>query len=151
MFHVALLEPEVPPNTGNVIRLCVATGCELHLIGRLGFPVGDRAVRRAAVDHFDEVRLHRHASLEDFEAARTGVRLFCFSARATMPYTRVRYEPGDHFLFGPESRGLPDSVLARYADRALVIPMPAGKVRSLNLGNAVAIVVYEALRQVHGW
>jgi tRNA (cytidine/uridine-2'-O-)-methyltransferase len=151
MFHVALLEPEIPPNTGNVIRLCVATGAELHLVGRLGFPVGARTVRRSAVDHFDDVRLSRHASLEEFEAARAGARIFGFSAKAVTPYTRVRYQPGDHLLFGCESKGLPESVVARYGDRILTIPMPGGQVRSLNLANAVAVVLYEALRQVHGW
>jgi tRNA (cytidine/uridine-2'-O-)-methyltransferase len=151
MFHVALLEPEVPPNTGNVIRLCVATGCALHLIGRLGFPVGDRTVRRAAVDHFADVCLFRHVSLEEFESGRDTARTFAFSARATSLYTAVRYQPGDSLLFGCESAGLPDSVLSRYGPRALCIPMPAGKVRSLNLANAVAVVLYEALRQVHGW
>jgi tRNA (cytidine/uridine-2'-O-)-methyltransferase len=151
VFHVCLLEPEIPPNTGNIIRLCVASGAELHLIGRLGFPVGRLALRRSAVDHFDDVRLTRHDSLEAFEAARGGARIFCFSARAVVPYTRVRYQPGDHLLFGCESKGLPASVLARHGERALVIPMPGGKVRSLNLANSVAIVLYEALRQVHGW
>jgi tRNA (cytidine/uridine-2'-O-)-methyltransferase len=151
MFDVALLEPEVPPNTGNIIRVCVATGSTLHLIGRLGFPLGDRAVRRAAVDHMDEVRFFRHASLEAFEADRAGARVFAFSARAATPYTRVRYQPADHFLFGCESQGLPESVVRHYAERALCIPMPSGRVRSLNLANAVAIVVYEALRQVEGW
>jgi tRNA (cytidine/uridine-2'-O-)-methyltransferase len=151
MFQIALLEPEIPPNTGNVIRLCVAAGAELHLIGRLGFPVGQRNLRRSAVDHFDDVRLSRHDSLEAYEAACAGARIFCFSARAVLPYTRVCYRPGDHLLFGCESKGLPESVLARYGERALVIPMPGGKVRSLNLANSVAIVLYEALRQVHGW
>jgi tRNA (cytidine/uridine-2'-O-)-methyltransferase len=151
MFHVALLEPEIPPNTGNIIRLCVAAGADLHLVGRLGFPVGRRSVRRSAVDHFDDVRLSRHPSLEAFEASRAGARVFCFSARAAVPYTRIRYQAGDHFLFGCESKGLPESVIARYGERALVVPMPGGRVRSLNLANAVAVVLYEALRQVHGW
>jgi tRNA (cytidine/uridine-2'-O-)-methyltransferase len=151
MFHVALLEPEIPPNTGNIIRLCVATGATLHLIGRLGFPIGQRHVRRAAVEHLDHVRLVRHDSLEAFEAGRDPARTFCLSARAATRYTQVHYQPGDTLLFGPESRGLPASVLARYGARALTIPMPGGTVRSLNLANAVAIVLYEALRQVQGW
>jgi tRNA (cytidine/uridine-2'-O-)-methyltransferase len=151
MFHVALLEPEIPPNTGNVIRLCVAADATLHLIGRLGFPVGKQTVRRAAVNHLDDVRLFRHASLQDFESSRSGSRLFCFSAHAATSYTRVRYRAGDSLLFGCESTGLPASVVQRYGERALTIPMPGGKARSLNLANAVAIVLYEALRQVHGW
>lgn len=151
MFHIALLEPEIPPNTGNIIRLCVATGATLHVIGRAGFPLGERTVRRAAVDYWDEVALYRHATLAEFESSRSEGRIFCYSVHAAIPYTRVAYQPGDSLLFGCESKGLPASVVARYGDRALCIPMPGGKVRSLNLANAVGIVLYEALRQVHGW
>lgn len=151
MFHIALLEPEIPPNTGNIIRLCVAAGTTLHIIGRAGFPLGERTVRRAAVDYWDEVLLHRHATVEEFEANQSVGRIFCFSAHAATCYTDIAYQAGDSLLFGCESKGLPDSVLARYGDRALSIPMPTGKVRSLNLANAVSIVLYEALRQVNGW
>jgi tRNA (cytidine/uridine-2'-O-)-methyltransferase len=151
MFHIALLEPEIPPNTGNIIRLCVATGAVLHVIGRTGFPLGERTVRRAAVDYWEEVQLFRYPTLEEFEASQAGGRIFCYSAHATVPYTRVRYEAGDCLLFGCESQGLPVGVVRRYGDRALCIPMPAGKVRSLNLANAVGIVLYEALRQVSTW
>ncbi|HTU19004.1 MAG TPA: tRNA (cytidine(34)-2'-O)-methyltransferase [Gemmataceae bacterium] len=151
MFHIALLEPEIPPNTGNIIRLCVATGAALHIVGRAGFPLGERTVRRAAVDYWHELTLHRHATLEEFEAGQTPGRIFCFSAHATVRYTEVSYQPGDSLLFGGESKGLPKSVVERYGSRALLIPMPGGKVRSLNLANAVSIVLYEALRQVHGW
>ncbi len=151
MFHVALLEPEIPPNTGNIIRLCVATGASLHVIGRSGFPLGERTVRRAAVDYWDAVSLYRHATLEEFESSRVEGRTYCFSAHATLPYTRIAYQPGDALLFGCESKGLPSSIIARYGDRALCIPMPGGKVRSLNLANAVSIVLYEALRQAHLW
>lgn len=151
MFHIALLEPEIPPNTGNIIRLCVATGCELHIIGRTGFPLGERTVRRAAVDYWEELTLHRYAALEDFEASRGEGRIFCFTAHATAYYTKVSYRLGDSLLFGCESKGLPRSVVTRYGARALSIPMPTGKVRSLNLANAVSIALYEALRQVQGW
>lgn len=151
MFHIALLEPEIPPNTGNIIRLCVATDAILHVIGRAGFPLGERTVRRAAVDYWDEVKICRHPTLEEFESGQTEGRIFCFSAHASLPYTQVAYQSGDRFLFGCESKGLPASVVARYGDRALCIPMPTGKVRSLNLANAVSIVLYEALRQVNGW
>lgn len=151
MFHIALLEPEIPPNTGNIIRLCVATGTTLHVIGRAGFPLGERTVRRAAVDYWDEVALYRHASLEEFEASQRAGRIFCFSAHAATLYTDISYQAGDSLLFGCESKGLPDSVVARYGDQALRIPMPTGKVRSLNLANAVSIALYEALRQVSGW
>ncbi len=151
MFHIALLEPEIPPNTGNIIRLCVATGVSLHIIGRTGFPLGERTVRRAAVDYWDEIKLHRYSTLEEFEAGRSNGRIFCYSAHAARPYTHVTYQAEDSLLFGCESRGLPDSVVRRYGNRALCIPMPTGKVRSLNLANAVSIVLYEALRQVNGW
>jgi len=145
------MEPEIPPNTGNIARLCAATGATLHLIGRLGFHIDDRSLRRAGVDYWPDVDVRRHTTLADWEAVLGGARIFCFSAHAERPYTEIAYQQGDALLFGGESHGLPESVLQRYADRALVIPMPAGKVRSLNLATAVGIVLYEALRQLHGW
>jgi tRNA (cytidine/uridine-2'-O-)-methyltransferase len=151
MLHIALWEPEIPLNTGNIARLCAATGATLHLIGRLGFRLDDRSLRRAGVDYWPEVQVRRHTTLADWEAAMAGARLFCYTAHAKRPYTTVAYQAGDGFLFGGESHGLPESVLDQYAERALVIPMPAGKVRSLNLATAVGIVLYEALRQLHGW
>jgi tRNA (cytidine/uridine-2'-O-)-methyltransferase len=151
VLHVALLEPEIPANAGNIGRLCLAAGATLHLVGALGFRLDDRHVRRAGLDHWREVRVERHASLADFEAGRDPARLFCFSARAAALYTRPRYRPGDAFLFGRESTGLPAEVVARYGERALHIPMPGKQARSLNLANAVAIALYEALRQVEGW
>jgi tRNA (cytidine/uridine-2'-O-)-methyltransferase len=151
MLHVALWEPEIPPNTGNVMRLCAATGAVLHLIGRTGFHLDDRRLRRAGLDYLDAVDLRRHATLADLEAAVVPGRIYCLSARAGTPYTRADYRDGDVLLFGKESTGLPDSVLQRHAERCLVIPMPAGGVRSLNLATAVGIALYEALRQVEGW
>ena len=151
MLHLALFEPEIPPNTGNIARLCAATGATLHLIGRLGFRLDERSLRRAGLDYWQHVDLRRHATLADFEAVLAGSRVFCFSAHATAAYTGVAYHAGDCLLFGSESRGLPPSVLERYAERSFVIPMPAGKVRSLNLATAVGIVLYEALRQLHKW
>src|SRR4051812_40886777 len=133
MLNVALWEPEIPPNTGNIARLCAATGATLHLVGRLGFRLDDRSLRRAGVDSWPAVVVHRHATLADLERARAGGRLFCFSARASLLYTSIAYEPGDCLLFGGESHGLPESVLQRYAAQTLLIPMPAGQVRSLNL------------------
>jgi tRNA (cytidine/uridine-2'-O-)-methyltransferase len=151
MLHVALWEPEIPPNTGNIARLCAATGAALHLIGRLGFRLDDRSVRRAGLDYWKDVDLRRHDTLAEFEAAQAAGRIFCFSAHATILYTSVRYQDGDCLLFGGESFGLPDEIHERYADRAVCLPMPAGKVRSLNLATAVGIGLYEALRQVQGW
>jgi tRNA (cytidine/uridine-2'-O-)-methyltransferase len=151
MIHVALWEPEIPPNTGNVARLCAATGATLHLIGRLGFHIDDRSLRRAGLDYWQHVEVHRHATLADFELALAGARLWCFSAHAVIPYTRAVYQDGDCLLFGSEARGLPESLLERYAEQTLTIPMPGGKVRSLNLATAVGIALYEALRQVSSW
>src|SRR5437588_5420837 len=151
MFHIVLYEPEIPANTGNIGRLCVATGATLHLVGRPGFHLDDRSVRRAGLDYWEQVELVRHDDLAAFEAGRDVARLFCFSAHATVPYTQVRYRPGDALVFGSESRGLPAEVLARHAERTLLIPIPTGRVRSLNLANLVSIVLYEALRQVQGW
>jgi tRNA (cytidine/uridine-2'-O-)-methyltransferase len=151
MFHLVLYEPEVPANTGNIGRLCVATGATLHLVGRLGFRLDDRSLRRAGLDYWPLVRLVRHDTLAEFEASHPVERLFCLSAHATARYTQVRYQPGDAFLFGSESRGLPPEVLARHAGRVITIPQPTGQVRSLNLATAAGIVLYEALRQVEGW
>jgi tRNA (cytidine/uridine-2'-O-)-methyltransferase len=151
VLHVALWEPEIPPNTGNVARLCAATGTVLHLIGRLGFRLDDRALRRAGLDYWPHVDLRRHASFADFEASLSGARLFCFSAHAERLYTAAAYQDGDCLLFGSESRGLPPSVLGRCGARCLRIPHLTGHVRSLNLATAVGIGLYEALRQLHNW
>jgi len=148
MLHVALLEPEIPPNTGNIARLCAATGVPLHLIGALGFRLDDRNLKRAGCDFWPAVDVHLHASLEDFEKTIHPGRILCLSAHGTRSYTAFAYQAGDCLLFGKESQGLPDSVLARYTHPALFIPMPTGKVRSLNLATAAGIVLYEALRQL---
>jgi tRNA (cytidine/uridine-2'-O-)-methyltransferase len=150
-MRVALWEPEIPPNTGNIARLCAATGCPLHLIGRLGFRMNERSLRRAGLDYWEHVEIHQHADLDAFFAALGSCRFFCLSAHATTPYTQVSYQEGDCLLFGGETRGLPAEFLQRHAERTLTIPMPAGKVRSLNLATAVGIVLYEALRQLRRW
>jgi tRNA (cytidine/uridine-2'-O-)-methyltransferase len=151
MLHIALLEPEIPPNTGNIARLCAAAGATLHLIGRLGFRLDDKSLRRAGVDYWPLVEWRRHATLAEFEAALADARLFCFSAHAKICYTQVSYQSGDCLLFGGESHGLPPGLLKRNSDRIIGIPMPNGKVRSLNLATAVGIAMYEALRQIHRW
>ena len=151
MFHIVLVEPEIPANTGNIGRLCVAADTTLHIVGRPGFHLDDRSVRRAGLDYWEHVRLERHDDLAAFEASHPHERLFCFSAHASELYTRIDYRAGDALVFGSESRGLPPEVLARHAGRVFLIPIPTGKVRSLNLANAVGIVLYEALRQVQGW
>ncbi|MFN4258852.1 MAG: tRNA (cytidine(34)-2'-O)-methyltransferase [Gemmataceae bacterium] len=151
LLHLALWEPEIPPNTGNIARLCAANDVPLHLIGRLGFRLDDRQVRRAGLDYWPAVELRRHATLEEFETALAGHRIFCFSAHAARPYTSVTYQPGDVLLFGGESRGLPETVTRRYGEQALRIPMRTSHVRSLNLATAAGIALYEALRQLHAW
>src|SRR6058998_2164785 len=124
MFSVALVEPEIPQNTGNIARLCAATQTPLHIVGATGFRLDDRAVRRAGLDYWPCVDLARHPQMHDFEAGMPAEGIFCFSAHATRLYTQVRYQAGDAFVFGSESRGLPPEVLARHAERALKIPMP---------------------------
>jgi tRNA (cytidine/uridine-2'-O-)-methyltransferase len=151
MLHVALWEPEVPPNTGNVARLCAATGARLHLIGRLGFRLDDKSLKRAGLDYWPAVDLVRHVTLAEFEAAVGVERLWCVDNPADRPYTRAEFRDGDCLLYGSETKGLPPGVRDRHADRLIGIPMPTGKVRSLNLATACGIVLYEALRQVHGW
>ena len=156
MLHVALWEPEIPPNTGNIARLCAAAGAHLHLIGRLGFRMGERSLRRAGLDYWDVVTIVRHASMAEFDAWRLAHghdpnRCFALSAHAKKPYSDAQFQDGDCLLFGSESRGLPAATLAQCGDRLLHIPMPGGKVRSLNLATAVGIVLYEALRQTHAW
>jgi tRNA (cytidine/uridine-2'-O-)-methyltransferase len=150
MFHVALYEPEMPANTGNIGRLCVATGCTLHLVGRAGFRLDAASVRRAGLDYWHLVKLVLHDTLADFEAALGVERLFVFSTHGETPYTTPSYRPGDVFLFGSESRGLPEEVRGRHASRLVRIPQ-SSEVRSLNLANAAAVAVYEGLRQVNGW
>jgi tRNA (cytidine/uridine-2'-O-)-methyltransferase len=150
-LQLALWEPEIPPNTGNIARLCAATGTILHLIGRLGFRVDDRDLRRAGLDYWSEVEIHQHASFAQFEAAVSADRIICIETAAASLYTRADYHAGDCLLFGNESHGLPPTIRQRYAHRTFGIPMPGGKVRSLNLAASAGIVLYEALRQLHGW
>lgn len=147
MFHVVLYQPEIPPNTGNIIRLCANTGVELHLIHPLGFDLNDRDLRRAGLDYAEFSRLREHASLPDFRREVQPSRLLAASTRGNRSYAAARYRPGDALLFGPETRGLPSAILAELpADHILRIPMQAES-RSLNLSNAVAVILYEALRQ----
>jgi tRNA (cytidine/uridine-2'-O-)-methyltransferase len=146
-FRIGLVEPEIPPNTGNIARLCAATGSPLHLVEPLGFQLDNRALKRAGLDYWDGVDITRHPSLDAFMSALTPARFFFFSTRGRHLYTSVRYRPGDVLVFGSESRGLPEPLLAAHAAQALLIPVRAEGVRSLNLATAVGIVLYEALRQ----
>jgi tRNA (cytidine/uridine-2'-O-)-methyltransferase len=146
-MRIALVEPEIPPNTGSIARLCAATETPLHLIGRLGFTIDDRHLRRAGLDYWPFVDVHRHESWAAFAAAVPGRRL-AFSARAEPLYTDVRFAPDDVLVFGGETRGLPDALKDELAPRVYRIPMTSPHVRSLNLANAVSVVLYEALRQL---
>lgn len=147
MFHVLLLEPEIAPNTGNVIRLCANTGSSLHLIGPLGFRLDDRKLKRAGLDYHEYAALQVHATLDACLASLPGARVFALSTRAVRRFHDGRFRPGDAFLFGPESRGLDVQVLERFEPaQRLRLPMRPGQ-RSLNLSNAVAVSVFEAWRQ----
>ena len=146
-MHVVLVAPEIPQNTGSIGRLCVATGSTLHLIDPLGFTIDDRHLRRAGLDYWPHVDVVRHPDWETFLARRPAGRLLCFSARATRSYTTVRYRADDLLVFGCESRGLPAALRTTYADATYGIPLASEHVRSLNLATAVAIVLYEGLRQ----
>jgi len=148
--NVVLFQPEIPPNTGNIIRLCANTGARLHLVRPLGFRLDAKAVRRAGLDYRELADVHEHASLPDCLDSLGQPRWFAFTTRGSARHDQVRFTDGDALVFGPETRGLPDDVLhACPAGRHVRIPMVAGA-RSLNLSNAVAVAVYEAWRQ-SGW
>lgn len=147
MIQVALYQPEIPPNTGNVIRLCANSGAALHLVRPLGFTLEDAQLRRAGLDYHEYARLRVHDDLDALRAATAGARWFAFSTRGVTRYDEVRYAPGDVLLFGPETRGLPAELLdALPPAQRVYLPQQPG-VRSLNLSNSVAIAVYEAWRQ----
>lgn len=147
MFNVILYQPEIPPNTGNVIRLCANTGARLHLIRPLGFALDDRQLRRAGLDYHEYAQVRVHDTLEACLATLPGARLYAFTTKATLPYDKAQFRRGDAFLFGPESRGLPAAVLDSFApQQCLRLPMLPHS-RSLNLSNTVALAVFEAWRQ----
>ena len=148
MLHIALFEPEIPPNTGNIMRLCANTGCTLHLVEPLGFSLDDRQLRRAGLDYREYARVRTHPSFAALLEALAPPHCWALTTRGSRHYTQVRYAPGDLLLFGPETRGLPPSLLAELgAERCLRIPMLPDS-RSLNLSNAAALVAYEGLRQL---
>jgi tRNA (cytidine/uridine-2'-O-)-methyltransferase len=147
-MHVALIEPEIPPNTGNIARLCAATHTKLHLVGKLGFRVDDKAVRRAGLDYWDEVDLQYHRDLEALQVSLPDARFLYFSTKAERVYTDISYQPDDCLVFGRETKGLPEDLLRSNWERCLRIPMPNPRIRSLNLATSVGIALYEALRQI---
>lgn len=147
-LNVVLVEPEIPPNTGNAARLCAATRCTLHLIHPLGFDVSEKAVRRAGLDYWHLVTVIEHTSFEAFLThLPQAARLHLFSGKAKKSFLKAKYQADDYLVFGKESKGLSDEILAQFADQLVAIPT-LGQVRSLNLANAVALAVYEARRQM---
>jgi len=147
LFEIVLFQPEIPPNTGNVIRLAANTGCRLHLVRPLGFDLSDKQMRRAGLDYHEYADLQVHDDWPAAQIALAGRRLFAFSTKVTGDFASTRFQPGDVFLFGPETRGLPPDLLAQVPPgQSLRLPMRPGQ-RSLNLSNAVAVTVYEAWRQ----
>ena len=148
MFHIVLVEPEIPPNTGNIARLCAATNSKLHLIKPLGYSLDEKQLKRAGMDYWQQVDWRTWPNLEAFFAANGEARFFLLSTKGKMAYTEARFQDGDCLIFGRESKGLPESLLAANHERCLTIPMSNPAARSLNLSSSVAIVLYEAIRQV---
>ena len=146
-FHIVLVEPEIPPNTGNIARLCGATGSVLHLVGKLGFTLDDKHLRRAGLDYWDAIELRRWSSLAELQAGTPDGRFWYTSKKAGPVYTEVAYRPGDFLVFGKETTGLPEALLASHPEESIRIPIFSPIVRSLNLSTAAGIVLYEALRQ----
>ena len=145
-MNIVLYEPEIPANTGNIGRTCVATGTSLHLIKPLGFDISDKAVRRAGMDYWKELDLHVYENFEDFVEKNPGARIYMATTKARKAYTEVEYKGNDFIMFGKESAGIPEEILVKYEDTSVRIPM-IGEIRSLNLSNSVSIILYEALRQ----
>jgi tRNA (cytidine/uridine-2'-O-)-methyltransferase len=149
MLHVVLYEPEIPPNTGNIIRLCANTGTHLHLVGPLGFSLDDARLKRAGLDYHELANTHSYRDWPCYLEQNAGARLWAFSTRGKRLYSEVAFRAGDALLFGPETRGLPQTLLDELgADRSLRLPMVADS-RSLNLSNTVSVALYEALRQLN--
>jgi tRNA (cytidine/uridine-2'-O-)-methyltransferase len=147
LFHVVLHEPEIPNNTGNIGRTCVATACALHLIEPLGFDVSERACRRAGLDYWPRLGVRRHASFDEYLVREQPPRLWLLSTKGSRSIYDADFRRGDALVFGKETRGLPDSILTRYPDKILTLPMVEGE-RSLNLATAVCAVVYEGVRDL---
>lgn len=145
-FHVVLVEPEIPGNTGNISRLCAATGCKLHLIRPLGFSTDDKHLKRAGLDYWHLLDIYYHDSFAELQALYPAGRFFCHTTKATRFHSDAHFQDGDFLVFGKETAGLPQSILKQFPEQCIRLPMIEGA-RSLNLSNAVAVAVYEALRQ----
>lgn len=147
-LHIVLIEPEIPPNTGSIARLCGATDTVLDLVHPLGFQVDDKHLKRAGLDYWPHVRINHWENFETFLGSQDERRLFFLTTKTTRSYTEARFEPGDMLIFGKETKGLPEDILTLYSDRCLTIPMSNPHIRSLNLAMSAGIVLYEALRQI---
>ena len=145
-MNIVLLEPEIPANTGNIGRTCVAAGARLQLIGPLGFRLDEKSLKRAGMDYWHQLDVTTYIDYEDFLGRNPGARIYMATTKATKIYTEVSYEPDCYIMFGKESAGIPEEILVDHKEECIRIPM-AGQIRSLNLGNSVAVVLYEALRQ----
>ncbi len=145
-MNIVLLEPEIPANTGNIGRTCVAAGARLHLIGPMGFQINEKQVRRAGLDYWDKLDYRVYDGYADFLSKNAGARIYMATTKARQVYSEVQYEDGCYIMFGRESAGIPEEILVEHQETAVRIPM-FGDIRSLNLGNSVAVVLYEALRQ----
>ena len=146
MLNIVLLEPEIPANTGNIGRTCVAAGAKLHLIEPMGFQINEKQVKRAGLDYWDKLDVRTYVNFEDFLAKNPGAKIYMATTKSKQTYTDVEYEDGCYIMFGKESAGIPEEILVDHKEDCVRIPM-VGDIRSLNLGNSVAIVLYEALRQ----
>lgn len=149
MMNIVLLEPEIPANTGNIGRTCVATGAKLHLIEPLGFKLGEKEIKRAGLDYWDKLDVTVYQNFEEFLEKNPNAKLYMATTKATHVYSDVKYDENAYIMFGKESKGIPEEILLQYKETSIRIPM-IGEIRSLNLSNSVAIVLYEALRQ-HGF
>jgi len=149
MFTLTLIEPEIPPNTGNIARLAAATKSTLELVGKLGFDISDKAVRRAGLDYWEHVNLKRHLDLEAFIDSLDPSTLHLFTTKADKSYVDAEFKDGDRLIFGAETKGLPAWILEKFPERCVTLPMFHPGVRSLNLSNTVSIGLYEALRQTN--
>lgn len=149
-FSIVLIEPEIPPNTGNIARLCAATGTILHLVGKLGFNTDDRTLKRAGLDYWKYVDIHYWKNLEELQNNFPEGRYFYLSTKVATTYTNINFQAGDFIVFGKETKGLPIELLDANPETSITIPMPAGNVRSLNLSTSAGIVLYEAIRQTGG-
>ncbi|RGT75086.1 tRNA (cytidine(34)-2'-O)-methyltransferase [Mediterraneibacter massiliensis] len=146
MLNIVLHEPEIPANTGNIGRTCVATNTRLHLIEPLGFKLNEKALKRAGMDYWKDLDVRTYIDFEDFRQQNPGAKIYMATTKAPKVYTEVSYEPDCYIMFGKESAGIPEEILVEYRENCVRIPM-VGEIRSLNLGNSVAILLYEALRQ----